>query len=444
MTQFIAEGTYRDLLKYFNNGEYPGLKEAFPENYIKNNMLGTTGVYGIPFAQSYGIVPFIYLRGDLREKYGCEPVTTPETYRAFLDAVKENDPSMVPYAASISNYNVASICLNENWLKVDEMRRSGVWDGINIGGGLPQLYVFIDGYEVKEAAFIIEPEAAFANFPAPYNTKMGVPWTWYGQMAREFQEKGWTERDFMTATDTPAMFYSGKAASLYWDTANYSAIINSLISAVPEAKVEVYQLNPVYQQGLKGMVTGQYAASNFLCIPVTTPEDKTDRIMMFYNWMFSSWDNHDLFELGVAGVNFELVGDRYRIPDGVDAGSNYNFPPYQLTWNPNFIRISADFPDNVVKTIEMQNDPETFYEPLWSGFSFQRESVTTQMTNPDIATIGAEFSQILYGQVADIPGKLAELEAQYSDNKNLTEDIATIKAEYISQLQAHLDKKKAG
>ena len=443
MTQFIAEGTYRDLSKYFNNDEFPGLKAAFQPSYLKNNMLGTGKNYGIPFAQSYGIAPFVYLRGDLRQKYGCEPVTNPETYRAFLDVIVQNEPSMVPYAASISNYNVGSICQNENWFDWENMRNAGIWDMIYVNG-LPGIYIYIVDYEVKDVVFFCEPESAFANLPAPYNTKLNLPSTWYAKMAREFQEKGWTERDFMTATDTPAMFYSGKAASLYWDTANYSTIVNSLKAAVPEAEIEVYQLNPVYQQGLKGKVAGQYNAWNFLCIPVTTSDEKADRIMMFYNWMFSSWENHDLFELGIEGVNFELVGDRYRIPAGVDPGANYNMPPYQLTWNPNFIRISADYPDDVVKTIEMQNDPATFYEPVWSGFSFQRENVDTQLSNPDFATLNSDYAPISYGMVADIPGKYAELENQYVNNKNLVEDLGIIKAEFISQLQAFLNMKKAG
>ena len=438
MSNFIAEGNYADLSGYFLNDKYPGLKAAFDENFLGNNTLGTGKTYGIPLTQAYGTAPIVFIRGDLRQKYGLPEITTPELYRQYLDAVVANEAQMIPYAASTSEYNTGKIFDNENALSGISMNAAGVYEYIYLA---PEVYaaVYIEDYQVKAAHMMNEPESLWSEFPAPYN-KRNIE---NALMAREFFDKGYLDKDFLAVSDSRAQFTSGKAASLYWDIANYTNIASALALSVPGATLEVYQPNPVYAQGLKGMVPGEYQCWNFVCIPITTPVEKIDRIMLFYDWMFQSMENHDLFELGIDGEHFISVGeDSYKMPEGVKPEDVYNFPGYQLTWNPGFIRVASDVAPDVAKYTMVGNDPATYYDPLLSGFSFLSDSVTGPLANPDMASFNSSRMNIEWGMVADVADAYAAMDAKTEANKNLMEDMALVKAEFIKQMQAYLDTRK--
>ena len=72
--QMISNSQLTNLDPYFNNDTYPGLKNAFTPEYLKNNSFadpsGSYHVYGIPFAHSFDGGAVVYYRKDLAEKYG--------------------------------------------------------------------------------------------------------------------------------------------------------------------------------------------------------------------------------------------------------------------------------------------------------------------------------------------------------------------------------------
>ena len=330
--------------------------------------------------------------------------------------------------------------MNEESLLDLEAMSKGVFLDKFYTSGVPGFSVYIEDYQLKSIAYSIFT-SDFADFPAPY--KNNEKTFHYAEFARDFYERGFLDKDFLTVTDTSGQFTAGKAASVYWDTANYQAIKNALAQSVPEGVLEVYQPNPVYRQNLKGKIFGQYQVWNFFCIPVTTPKDKKDRIMMFFDWMYSSVENHDLFEYGIEGKHFVAVGDnQFRLPDGVDTATNYVMPGYQLTWNPNFIRVSTDYPDEVIGYINHCNNPDTYYDWLLSGFQIIREDIETQIANPDMATYQSRMTNISLGAVPNARQALIDLEAEIKANAFCMQDLDTIKAEVAKQLQAYLDQRK--
>ena len=126
----------------------------------------------------------------------------------------------------------------------------------------------------------------------------------------------------------------------------------------------VYVYNENMRNG-KSFVAGPLTAWNFLCVPQQST--KKDQAMQFLNWLFENRDNHDLFELGIEGTDWEAVGDdEYRKLDG----STYNFPGYEMTWNPNFIRTNADLPDDAKAIAKYGNDPDTYITSAIAGFTF--------------------------------------------------------------------------
>jgi putative aldouronate transport system substrate-binding protein len=443
LLDFIREGNYHDMSPYFMNPEYPGLQAAFDSNFLYNNMFGTGKTYGVPIAQAYGTAPLVLIRADLREQYGVPPVNTLQEYEAFLEAIKANEPNMIPLTTNIKERHTDTIVNSENVLYInDEAAKAGVWTGIQIATDL-NVNMYVKDYKIITCALTNEPASSYADFPAPYNQRnLGMDIK-YASLARDYFEKGYLDPDFINVTSMAGVFTSGKAASMIWDTANYLSLVNTLKLAVSDAKVEVYQPSPIFREGLKGKNQGSFVAWNFMCVPITTSDEKFDRIMQFYEWMYSSWENHDLLELGIAGKNFEPIGNsQYRIPDGVDPATNYNLPGYQLTWNPNFIRLSEDMPADVVLYNQRGNDPETYYDPLFSGFAFDTASVETAIANPDLATYKDKVNNIRWGIIPNVQAAYDEVDAEISGNKNLAEDIGTIKQEVMKQAQEYLDVRK--
>ena len=98
LKELVPQGAYAQLDKYFNNDAYPGLKKAFPPEYIEANKRYDRHVYTIPFTQYYYDLPVIYIRKDLREKYGFQPIRSYDDLQQFYDKVLENEKGVTPLA----------------------------------------------------------------------------------------------------------------------------------------------------------------------------------------------------------------------------------------------------------------------------------------------------------------------------------------------------------
>ena len=443
LLDFIRDGNYHDMTPYMLNPDYPGLEHAFNADFLSNNMFGTGKNYGIPITRAYGTAPLVFIRGDLREKYGVQPVETLEDYEAFLDAILANEPNMIPLTTNVKERHTGTIVDSMNSLNsYERVEQAGVWRSVQVAQTV-YANMYVKDYKLLACALTDEPESAYADFPAPYNQRNAGMDIKTASFAREYYEKGYLDPDFINVTSMSGVFTSGKAASMIWDTANYLSMVNTLKLAAPDAVVEVFQPDPIYKDGIKGKAAGNFMAWNFMCVPITTPDEKFDRIMQFFDWMFSSWENHDQIELGIPGVNFEPIGTtQYKIPDGVDPATNYNLPGYQLAWNANFIRYSDDMPADVILYNQRGDDPETYYNPLFSGFAFDPEGLENQIANPDLAMAKDKADNIRWGIVANVSDAFASLDAEMEANKNLIEDINAIKEAVKIQAQAFLDERK--
>jgi len=440
MNTFILQGNYRDLTSWFSNSQYPGLEKSFDKVYLSNNLMGTNGdkVYGIPLTQSFGGSGMVFLRGDLREKYGVAPVTDQATFEAYLQAIADNEKSMIPFVMKKDgSYGASSILDVQNPEKAIGEVEAGLWS-TELAPGITAKLLIRD-YAIVDTVISGETNAAYANFPAPYNQA-----DYSSQIkVREWYEKGYIEKDVITRDDVEGTFTAGKAASFYWDAAQYNTVVSALTQSVSGSRLEIWDPDPLSSQNFVGMKKGSYTAWNFICIPVTTPDDKAERIMKFFDWMFAAVENHDLIEWGIEGTNFVAVGtDKYTYPEGLDLTTNYNFPGYELSWNPNFIRYPQDYPEDVLHVMKSANDTKTYYDPMLSGFRFNGDPVKNQLANPDFLTSKTMSDNLTLGIFADVEAEYAAIDDSMGKNKTLQEDIAAIKAEVLKQAEVYLAERK--
>jgi putative aldouronate transport system substrate-binding protein len=153
--------------------------------------------------------------------------------------------------------------------------------------------------------------------------------------------------------------------------------------------------------------------------------------MKFFDWLFSSRDNHDLFEYGIPGKHWQPVGDnQIKL---LDDSKNYNFPGYEFTWNPSMIRLNSDLDDTVKKYFEYSAKPDTYYLSGLRKFQFDSTNFKAEYAN--VSSKVQPFIQLLKD------GQIKDWEAQTTKLKGELDALGMdkMRVELKKQLQAYLD-----
>lgn len=427
------QGAYASLNEYFNNPEYPGLQAAFDEDYLAQVTDADGNIFAIPFTQAAEDIPIIAYRKDLADKYGIT-IDSNESLEAYLQAVQADiDAGTLQMVAPFGVGGTRGFY----WLDHDiyEKRESNVFsiDSSAYGIGMEmEAAVSEDGKTVLGVATLGDPDEAYAAFPAPYNTNTRTDravnkltkWAQYSQPDAQ------TEDDPKTN-----LFYAGKVAAIEGNISGYTDYANAVEALGGELGVYVYT------EGMRNgepFVSAPLTAWNFLCVPQQST--KKDQAMQFINWLFEDAANHDLFEMGIEGEDWEAVGeDEYRKIEG----SNYSFPGYEMTWNPNFIRTNADLPEDAKAITKYGNDPDTYITSPIAGFTFDNTATPElQTAYAAVSAIQTEYQpQIMLGLTKDPAAAQALVEEYYQ--KAEAAGLETIRQAVHDQLQAFLDSKNA-
>ena len=417
----VSLGYYQQLDKYFNNDQYPGLKKAFPPEMLESNKINGH-IYSIPFLTSYTDPFIIGIRKDIREEVGAAPVKSLDDYKNYLDAVQAKHPNYV--AAAIGGRGLYRLGIpQENGRK--DIRLAAVPQD-SFTGGIPfSVALSADGKKVLGAATIGDPESEFAKFPAPFNTHDSI----YGHFGTRVEYRKYNNKDPLSAQAVqaldPAKNASGEGNLLGFTAGN--AITKK---AVPNATFEpFFYTSPDVQNMKPAALRTDFRANNSVVIPTTSKN--ADRTMKFLDWLYSSKDNHDLFELGIEGEHWTKDGENGFKP--TDKAANYSFQGYELTWNPNLSRINTNQDPEVLKYIKYAMDKNSYYQVALSGFIFDAKPVATEL-----GKIKPKLQQTADLLMTGMEPKWKEL-AQKSNKEWRDMGLETVRAEVIKQVQAYLD-----
>ena len=398
------DGQLLNLDKYFNNDQYPGLKAAFSEEYLSTNkFLGDDGeyhVYGIPFSNSFGNASYVFYRKDLADKYGVT-INTVADLETFYDAILADGSGMTPLAFLGSQDQLMSAFYSETKTVHNYITAGNTNSGLLAGG----VIIKDDGTAYVSRTFVAADDPEFNKYMPDDDRSKTEPHWEYG-VARRFYEKGYVSEDILNTTDARADFMAGKAASFFGATDIYSSVASEFAENIPGGElgmIRVTNLDEPHQ------INATFQAWNFACIPVTCKDP--DRVMEFYDWVYASQANNDLFELGIEGVHWNAVGDNgYEAIPNAATGNTYNFPGYLLTWNPTMTRQSASTPEAVLADIEKCTDQTYFYKEITAGFSFDSSAVKTEVAL--ISDVVSMKTALGNGMVADIDGTIESLNQQ--------------------------------
>lgn len=476
LNDFAKKNYYYDLSNYFKAGSgYDGLANAFDSTYLENNKF-SGGVYGVPLTQTYGEISVAYIRKDWREQ--CAKDTTWVMPAGKLDTAVTNDKladgidsfDELQYYLYWIRDNIPGVvpCLSNNdatW---------GAWDIINsrtqpthsakdyVDSNVKQEILLTS--DITATAYIRRGEvvAAYLNdvenpnsdkglssFPAGFNAE-DTSWTSNFTLARTWAEDGIIEKDVLQRNDSDAQFKAGKGGCVVQTINNFSSVESALKTANKEAELEIFVNNYTIRNKLKGYDQTDYKAWNFLCVPAAVGKDRCDMAMKFLNWIFESEEHHDLFQYGIKGTHWEVAKDASgkEIEGTVSTTgmASYTFPAYELTWNPNFIRVSSASDPKVMDYMKYMYDSSRYVGILYSEFTFDHTAttaLTSALSNAGFSKAKTDARPYYLGQINDpVASWNALLKSRYQD-ASLQSAVKVVKDELIRQLQAFIDAQDA-
>ena len=430
LSTFIQDGNFADLSSYFGNDAFPGLKNAFSEDFVQamtsyirqEDGSHQKGIYGINLATFYEDSRGFMYREDLRKKYDCAPITDEASLLEFVKTVQENEEGMI--GVSLWNF----FRLDSPWYsaKHDHVYTQ---DNVNVLGDQTWIWVGLseDEKTVLNAVVPGDSPEEFAKMPVGYQDDFI---TAYIQDRTKWNPYLNPNRGGTDTVEKPA-------AIAYSALSEYESKVKTALETNPDEEYGFYVIEDAQRNMEPGAVVCDMATNNWLVVPEWS--EKTDAVMYFLDWMFGSQEAHDLFELGIEGEDWEAVGeDGYKKLD-IDENLAYSMPTYSFTQNPTYIRVSEFVSENeeIKSRFDYMYDPSTYKLSPLAGFVFDTTNVETQIANVSALSNELQLTISMY----DADEAAEKIQQWHTDAEAV--GLEEIRAELISQIQAFLDAKNA-
>ncbi|WP_300772886.1 ABC transporter substrate-binding protein [uncultured Acetatifactor sp.] len=430
LSTFIQDGNFADLSSYFGNDAFPGLKNAFSEDFVQamtsyirqEDGSYQKGIYGINLATFYEDSRGFMYREDLRKKYDCAPITDETSLLEFVKTVQENEEGMI--GVSLWNF----FRLDSPWYsaKHDHVYTQ---DNVNVLGDQTWIWVGLseDEKTVLNAVVPGDSPEEFAKMPVGYQDDFI---TAYIQDRTKWNPYLNPNRGGTDTVEKPA-------AIAYSALSEYESKVKTALETNPDEEYGFYVIEDAQRNMEPGAVVCDMATNNWLVVPEWS--EKTDAVMYFLDWMFGSQEAHDLFELGIEGEDWEAVGeDGYKKLD-IDENLAYSMPTYSFTQNPTYIRVSEFVSENeeIKSRFDYMYDPSTYKLSPLAGFVFDTTNVETQIANVSALSNELQLTISMY----DADEAAEKIQQWHTDAEAV--GLEEIRAELISQIQAFLDAKNA-
>lgn len=392
INKMVASDTYENLEPLLQQYGQTILKTRPQEMWDANKFNGN--IYGIPLGISQYQIKGFYIRKDLREKYGMQPLKTFDDLSKYLYTVKEKEPGMSPLTTLVSTDRITN--------------------------AYP--FYFKSSYDIKQEIPEMYPFFYKKNNDGKIYSLFGNkdPDIWSGiQGMRKWYQDGIINKDNLAVKNERDLFTAGKTAAITSADVGIPSSVQDAVKKLGGSAEWVTFMDPAqkYQTDFKQW--------NFISVPKSSKNK--ERAVMFLNWA-NEKANYDLLSYGIEGKNWQAMGD-----DGYKAlnGDYLNFG-YDWIWNPTNERYDASLSPEELKWWKWAKDADKFTKSKDSGFTFNPEPVLQEMAK---LKANSFVYPILLGMLDPDKG-FADFEAKYGA------DMKKIQMEYQKQLDAYLAKQK--
>jgi putative aldouronate transport system substrate-binding protein len=395
MNDMISKGNYNALDDYFGNDKYPGLKKAFPPEFINSNRFADK-IYGIPFTMHFS--PFgetaFSIDKELRQKYFAQPLKSREDLAAFCAQIVKNEPGIIPIAAQGARDIRRDLFMEENIVLAakNHIFRMDVGNGIAC-----EVLLSSDDKRLLAVTFDTDPAELYKDYPEPIRAQRQGNWQFH--FIRDWYEKGYFEKDVLSQKDPNSLKNAKKCAAAVGPTQ-------------ADPRWENLYLTPAQQNKEARTYATDYRAWNFQCVPVTSKN--VARTMLFYDWMFGNQENHDLVQYGVKGIHWEPVGsDLFRLlPSGVSPTQAYNLLGFEICWNPYAgFRFIEGTESNYLANMKFLLRPDIYYLSPLAGFTLNVDSIKTELAKvaPALTT---NLAPVRWGMLENVDSEIQKAHAE--------------------------------
>lgn len=331
-------------------------------------------IYMIPQSFAELGMGSLFIRDDLRVKYGMEPVTTYEDLIEYTYKVKENETDIVPIKGTYSDYKdtYANICY-DGWIETGTR-------------------VF---YNVNSPADNIEIKTIF-------DEEIQNLWKDKFKVCKQLFEDGiFTKNPYADQTGKSDYFFAGASAINGSAFENFPAqeagIANTggTVAAFPsiDETTGVGIMRPATGNGYSISPSCKYA----------------DRCMMALDLINNDYDYDMLISFGIKGVNYD-IDESGRIVDGPDVADGKEDP--YAAYSHGFWACNRDlWPANASYSEAYLSAKEKILDKVVSlpiaGFNFVDTNVKTETAN--ISALNTElWDAMALGMVDDVDIAFAE------------------------------------
>lgn len=364
-------------------------------------------IYMIP-ASNKEILAWGYLyREDLRKKYGAPEIKKMSDVTTFLEAVKANDPSMIPY--NMSKYDI----MNSFLMQLQDLSGYGQ-NAIKSG----DMYVF--EYDIDD------PNGTLKGI---FDEDYVASYKKAAEITKSLYDKGLVPKNpYSNQTRSMDVITENKTAIAYANT-------EEAVDLYAKAKAKGMELKHVMVTSLKGKIASKPASTNGIGIPNNA--QNVERMMMAMDLIMQEESYNYLMSFGIEGKNYVITDDgRIGMPEGMTPDQNIYplhgegwwfcnrdiWKPF-ATWEPFFIEQKQQ-----IASVAISYPLESF-NPLY-------DSVKTELANSQ--NVQAKYENtILIGAVKDIDAAVAELQEQYK-----VAGFDKVQAEVKKQVEAFLAARK--
>ena len=403
--QQAAKGAFmeitEDMLKKYMPRHYKALsKDAYNEAKVGGKM------YMIPTSTPDRKIPVTIIRGDLRKKYKIPEIKKYSDLEAYLEAIKKNEPEMIPMYLDHSydiGRPIAALAAEMGDYYFDILFATGSGSGIdfNLEDKTYKLTYSLEGDDLaarKKAAVIMK--------------------SWY--------DKGYINHDvFANTVRSKDAFSLGKSGIGIGNSQDIQANIL-------DAQSKGWEVEIVPELDAKGHYYADPYINNGVALPAGTKNP--ERALMALDLIMEEKSYNFLMYFGIEGKNYIVKNGKIDLPAGLTADKNtYQpdaagfwftnkdmFPPF-ATWSDQYIKLKKDIKDKgyLVSTI------------------FQSMPINTESIKTELATINQVMVQ--YGQPMQIGmAKDVDESIKLLDGKLKAAGVMKVKEELQKQVDAYV------
>lgn len=362
----IASGEKYDLIQsaagwldyqtYAQKHAYMALDDLLPEYapYLWENVgedawkaaTVNGNIYAIP-SMDTGVTActFVY-REDLRKKYDCPEINSMDAIETYLQAIKDNEPGMLPSDDYQCQVYSASWIYNTPYIGIDEIHDRN--------------FNFVYNPETDEVLSVIEtPEYK------DYMVKM-----------KDWADRGFWSSSVLASTNWGVMqVLNGAAAASFNEQLpgyNYHAT-----QVEQEHADEGWELGfYMYFEGNdKSYLTGNRTGN---MVSVAATAENPERALMVIDYIQQNEDLWDMVTYGMEGINYELADDGSIDTSNIEEGADFNYFPSNMVGNANFKKRKSNEWSQYDTMMEKIND-KLILDPF-DGFVLDKTNIDTEYT----------------------------------------------------------------